>query len=245
MRTMKSPSHKKRFDIKKRFAVVLVHPDHPENIGLVARNMKNTGFEELRIVRPTGLEQKAYKTAVHAADILEKAKIYSKLSQATEDLDLVFASTSKKRKNFPVVPLDEAVKKMFSFPPSTRIGLLFGNERTGLTSEELRSSNFCFTIPQVSRQPSYNLASAVVLTLFHVYSYHPSHRAIIHKNPLSRKDQENCISLILEKLDKRGFIHRTNRLHMTEMIHDLFGRLALTEKDKRLLLALFSKATNE
>lgn len=53
--------------------------------------------------------------------------------------------------------------KMMSFPQTTRIGLLFGNERTGLTSEELRSSNFRFAMPQASKQPSYNLAYAVLL----------------------------------------------------------------------------------
>jgi tRNA/rRNA methyltransferase len=45
----------------------------------------------------------------------------------------------------------------------------------------------------------------------------------------------------LDKLEKRRFIHRTNKRHMTEMIYDLFGRFALTEKDRKLLLALFSK----
>jgi tRNA/rRNA methyltransferase len=44
-----------------KFAVILVGPKNPENIGLVARNMKNTGFEELRLVGVTGVDQKLPK----------------------------------------------------------------------------------------------------------------------------------------------------------------------------------------
>ncbi len=200
----------------------------------------------LRLVGVKGIDEKSRKTAVHAQDILDKARLYPDLSAAVADLELVFAATSKKRKNFPSIPLQEAVGKMFLHPPSIKIGLLFGNERTGLTSDELRSSNFRFTIPQAGKQPSYNIASAVLLTLFHIYTYQNFKRAEIESDkPLSRKEQEECIRLILDKLEKRNFIHETNRRHMSDMVYDLFGRLALTEKDRNLVLALFSKAVDK
>jgi len=229
-----------------KFTVVLVRPKNPENIGLVARNMKNTGFEKLRLVGVTSLDQKSYVTAVHARDILERVRFYPDVSEATADLDLIFAATSKKRKNFPSVSLKDAVKEMFQFPAPTKIGLLFGSERTGLTSEELRPSNFRFIIPQATRQPSYNLASAVLLTLFHIFAY-DNFKGVetLREKPLSREEQEECIRLILCKLEQSNFIHSTNKRHMTEMIYDLFGRFALTSKDRKLLLALFSKTVSQ
>jgi tRNA/rRNA methyltransferase len=42
-------------------------------------------------------------------------------------------------------------------------------------------------------------------------------------------------------LETKGFIHEKNRLHITEKIYNLFGRLAMTSEDKDLLLAMFSK----
>ena len=227
--------------IRKRFFVVLVRPEKAENVGLVARSMKNTGFENLRIVKSSLLSEESFLTAVHARDILEKAPLYSNLMEGTADLDLVFAATSKKRKNFSSLSLDEAVEKMLSFPSATRIGLLFGNERTGLTSAELRSSNFRFIIPQASKQPSYNLASAVLLTLFPLFRFGFQGQEPIRNRPLSRKQQEECIQLILNKLEKKRFIHSTNKEHVIEMVYDLLGRLTLTERDKKLLLAIFSK----
>ncbi len=229
-----------------KFAVVLVRPKNPENIGLVARNMKNTGFEELRLVGVKSVAQKSYVTAVHARDILERARFCPDVSEATADLDITFASTSRTRKNFPSVSLKDAVREMFQFPASTKIGLLFGSERTGLTSDELRSSNFRFMIPQATRQPSYNLASAVLLTLFHIFAHdHFKEVEAVREKPLSRKEQEEFIRLILRKLEQKNFIYSTNKRHMTEMIYDLFGRFALTSKDRKLLLALFSKTVSQ
>jgi tRNA/rRNA methyltransferase len=229
---------------RKRFSIILVRPENQENVGLVARAMKNTGFEDLRLVGLNRLEPEAYRTAIHSEDLLDKARFFSSLEEATQSSHLVIASTARFRKTFSILPLPEAIKTIFRYPLSTRIGLLFGNERTGLTSEELGASNFIFFIPQATRQPSYNLASAVLLTLFSVFSRAVGEIVSQAPPPLPRKEQEDSIRLILKKLEKKGFIHETNRLHVTGMVQDLFGRIALTEKDRRFLLALLNKAVD-
>jgi TrmH family RNA methyltransferase len=237
---------RKQPDPRERFVVILVRPESVENIGLAARAMKNTGFRHLRVVGRSKVEIACPRTAVHAKDILKEASFYTDLGSATADLNLVFASTAKPRQNFSVLPLDEAVPKMLSFLPAARIGLLFGNERTGLTSTELAASNFRWTIPQASRQPSYNLAAAVLITLFAVFRQLPAQGVLVGAStrevPLPRSDQEQCIQLIIQKLEKREFIHPTNRRHTTQMLHDLLGRLAMTDQDRKLLLAMFSHA---
>jgi tRNA/rRNA methyltransferase len=216
-------------------------PEHPANVGLVARNMKNTGFKQLRLVGVSGIEDESLKTAVHAREILESAQIYDRLDEAVADFEVIFAATSKKRKNFSHFSLEDAVEKMAQFPDSTRVGLLFGNERTGLTSEELKHSHFRFSIPQATKQPSFNLASAVLITLFHIYAHPQRPDEHVLEKPLPKKKQVECIEIILGKLEEKGFIHKTNKKHTTEMIYDLFGRLSMTEGDRKLLLAIFSK----
>jgi tRNA/rRNA methyltransferase len=119
------------------FHIILVRPENPENIGLVARAMKNTGFSHLRLTGWNTVPLKSFRTAVHAADILREASVFPDLPAATADLQVVFASTAKARKNFSCLSFDEAVSKMLSSGPDVKIGLLFGNERTGLTSPEL------------------------------------------------------------------------------------------------------------
>jgi TrmH family RNA methyltransferase len=244
MSEMKS---KDRFmDLKSRFSVVLVRPEHPENIGLAARNMKNTGFFHLRLVGVSNLGQESYKTAIHSRDILKAAQIYNRLEEATGDFDVVFAATAKRRKNFTLLSFEDAMVKFSQYPESTKVGLLFGNERTGLTSEELKHSNFRFVLPQSTEQPSYNLASAVLLTLYSISISALHKNPILHlERPIPRKEQEECIQIILHRLQEKGFIHKTNKQHVTERIYDVLGRLSMTERDRRLLLALFSKRMNQ
>lgn len=223
------------------FSVILARPENPENIGLTARAMANTGFKDLRLAGLRTLSAKAFKTSVHADEILENAELFPTLEAAVADLNIVFAATARWRTNFPSMPMDAAVKKMLSFPRSTRIGLLFGNERTGLTSEEMRCSNFRFTIPQAARQPSYNLASAVLLTLFPLLTAARPAGPVPFEKPVSRRDQDACLREICAILETREFMHEANRPYVTDRIFDLFGRLAMTEKDRALLLAIFYK----
>ncbi|MBN1224537.1 MAG: RNA methyltransferase [Candidatus Aminicenantes bacterium] len=229
--------------LKSHCAVILVEPENQENIGLVARAMKNTGFSELRFVGLTALGEKSFVTAVHAKNILESGLFFSNLEQALKDCEVVFASTSKKRKEFSSLTLNAAVDTMLRLPRETKIGLVFGNERTGLTSRQLRNSNFRFEIPQATSQPSYNLASAVLVTLFQIYCRESriSPEAYSVDKPMAREDQEDCIRRILLILEEKGFVHKTNKKHVQDRIYDLFGRMTLTEKDRSLLLALFSK----
>ncbi len=203
--------------------------------------MKNTGFRELRLVGMGRPGPAAYRTAIHAQEILDRAVVFTGLSEAVADLQVVFAATAKSRKNFRNLMLRDAVQKMLEFPASAKIGLLFGTERTGLTTEELRHANFLFSIPQAVRQPSYNLSAAVLLTLFLIFFESRPRTSAKAVEPIARREQESLIQLILEKLEKKGFVHRTNKGHVTEMAYDLFGRLVLTERDRNFLLALFSK----
>lgn len=243
---MKRPYEKDGTDRlnRKRFAVILVRPENPENIGLAARAMKNTGFEDLRLVGLRSLEPEASRTAIHCRSILDRARLFPTLEEATEDRHFVLASTARFRKTFSVPPLAEALETVLRFPPESRVGLVFGNERTGLSSKELGAANSVFFIPQASAQPSYNLASAVLLTLFGLFSRSAGEIIAREATPILRKDQEDCIRLILRKLEAKDFIHPGNRDHVTQMVQDLFGRMALTEKDRRFLLALLDRAVD-
>jgi TrmH family RNA methyltransferase len=226
----------------RRFAVVLVRPDSPENIGLAARGMANTGFSDLRIVGSEKLEPPAWRTAIHAESIIEGARFYPSLEEAVSDRELVLGSTARVRHDFPLVSLGEAVGRIAEYPGETRIGLVFGNERTGLTQEELGRTNVRFHIPQAARQPSYNLGVAVTLTLHAIaFSTTPppaNRRGLL----LSHAEQAEAGRRFRDLLDGIGFMHETNRAFITEKVRDIFFRMALTAKDRDVILAMFRKA---
>jgi len=82
------------------FYFILVRPQIGENIGSVARAIKNFDIKHLRIVNPRCCwpNQKALATSVGAKDILKSAKIYDSLEKSIGDLNIIFASSSRIRK---------------------------------------------------------------------------------------------------------------------------------------------------
>lgn len=225
-----------------RFAVILVRPDSSENIGLAARGMTNTGFADLRIVGLDKLEPPAWRTAIHAESIIEGARFFPSLEEAASDLNLVLGSTARVRHDFPLVTLVDCVRRLEEYPASTRVGLVFGNERTGLTQEEIALANIRFRIPQAARQPSYNLGVAVTLTLHEIAFRDPPPPAVRRDLPLTHAEQAEAGRRFRAMLDSLGFMHETNRTFITEKIQDIFFRMALTAKDRDIILAMFRKA---
>ncbi len=225
-----------------RFAVVLVRPDSPENIGLAARGMANTGFGDLRLVGLERLEAPAWRTAIHAESIIEGARFFPSLAEAVSDRELVLGSTARVRHDFPLVPLQDAVTRVGEYPATARVGLVFGNERTGLTQEELGLANVRFHIPQAARQPSYNLGVAVTLTLHALAFRHGPPPASRRHLPLDHHAQAEAGRRFGDLLDGLGFMHDTNRDFIVEKVQDIFFRMALTAKDRDIILAMFRKA---
>jgi tRNA/rRNA methyltransferase len=225
-----------------RFAVVLVRPDSPENIGLAARGMANTGFSDLRIVGLERLEPPAWRTAIHAESVIEGARFFPSLAEAVADLHVVLGSTARVRHEFPLVTLADGVRRLGEFPDETRIGLVFGNERTGLTQEEIGLANIRFHITQAARQPSYNLGVAVTLTL-HAIAFEDAPAQAARKDfPLTHAEQAEAGRRFREMLDSLGFMHDTNRAFITDKVQDIFFRMTLTAKDRDIILAMFRKA---
>ena len=79
--------------------VILVNPQMCENVGMAARAMMNCGVSEMRLVAPreNHLSEKAIAASSGAEKILLDAKVFSSTREAVADLNIVYASTARKR----------------------------------------------------------------------------------------------------------------------------------------------------
>ena len=112
----------------KNIHFILVRPQMGENIGSVARAIKNFDITKLRIVNPKchWPNQKAIATSVGAKDVLKSSKIYNSLEKSISDLDLVFASSSRIRKvNKKIISILDLQQKL---KKKQKIGIVFGPE---------------------------------------------------------------------------------------------------------------------
>ena len=121
--------------------VVLDHPDESRNIGAACRAMANNDINELRLVgkkEDYDIEH-IHVLAIHAGGIFDKAKFYSSIKEATADCTICAGTTrrSGKKRGKLLLPEEFADQISSVSDENTKIALVFGNERTGLTDEQL------------------------------------------------------------------------------------------------------------
>ena len=224
---------------------ILVRPQMGENIGSVARAIKNFNIKYLRIVNPrcNWPSQKALATSVGAKDILKSAKIYNSIEKAIGDLDIIFASTSRIRKiNKKIISILDFKNKV---EKKRKIGILFGPEASGLSNDEISYANYLVKIPTNKKFSSLNLSHSAIIFCFELFQYFSNKKAIYkssYKSSVAKKSEVNkFLSFIINKLDKKGFLQPDHkRKSMIRNINNIFHRLNLSEQEIRILLGIFS-----
>ena len=224
---------------------ILVRPQIGENIGSVARAIKNFNIKYLRIVNPRCIwpNQKALATSVGAKDILKSAKVYETLEKSIGDLDIIFASSSRIRKvNKKIIPVFDLKKKI---KRGKKIGILFGPEASGLSNDEISCANYLVKIPSNNKFSSLNLSHSAIIFCFELFK-HFSLKKIKYKtgykSSLAKKSEVNkFLNFIIQGLDKKGFLQPDHkRRSMIRNINNIFHRLNLSEQEIRILLGIFS-----
>ncbi|MBE9064231.1 TrmH family RNA methyltransferase [cf. Phormidesmis sp. LEGE 11477] len=153
-----------------RFSFVLVEPGEAGNIGAAARAINTMGYTDLRLVRPKAdhLSGIALAMAHGSEHILENARLYENLADALDGIDLACASTTRHRmqKHHYVSVRDLPDLLAAKGDRVASVAIVFGSERSGLSNQDIQSCDLVTTIPQISPQPSLNLAQAVMIYSF-------------------------------------------------------------------------------
>ena len=224
-----------------KLCVVLCRPEDSRNVGASCRAMANNGISCLRIVgrREDYDDEKARVLAIHAADIWERAEFYNSIQEATADCIISAATTrrrGKKRKGKLFLP-----EEFCSFVKESdgKIAVVFGNERTGLTDEEVESCSVGVTIPSDPGFMSLNLSHAVQIICYHFFRAQEPGLKGYTKIDLARLDKTvNCIS---DNLKKIGFFKIAGRLDMENFWREILARSSLTESEAKYIEKTFTK----
>lgn len=151
-----------------RLRVVLVASRNPLNIGAAARAMSNFGLRHLRVVNPYAPSFREARSAVGAADLLERAEQYDKLASAVADCSLVVGTTAVRNRILqqPLYLLERGARLIRKRLASGKVALLFGSERVGLSNEDLSHCHWLMRIPTQEDHISMNLGQAVAVCLY-------------------------------------------------------------------------------
>ena len=224
-------------------SIVLVRPKFPENVGSVARAMKNMGLRRLFLVDGVSpLHANAYRLASGAEDILERAEEYPTLREAVSEMGWVVGTTSRAGKERrPLLTPKALVKRLIPVSENNLIGLVFGSEKEGLTNEELSCCRLYVKIPCSESFPSLNLAQAVMVVC---YEFFQRSLGMVQEPaiPVASFDQVEKMLQHMEKtLRAIGFFEEKNPQRMMRTLRGLFGRCGLEEREVRILQGIWSK----
>ena len=148
--------------------IVLINTSHPGNIGASARAMKVMGLQHLHLVNPKTFPcHEATAMASGADDLLQRAIVHESLESALEGCTLVLG-TSARLRSLPMPQLDlrSAAQSVLTEHHDQDIAILFGQERAGLTNDEIQR---CHQLVHVHTNPEFgslNLAQAVQLMAY-------------------------------------------------------------------------------
>jgi len=223
-------------------SILLVRPKFHENIGSVARAMKNMGLSRLVVVNGCSpLHPNAYKLASGAEDILERAEEFSTLREAVSEMGCVVGTTSRGGKERrPFLTPGTLAKRLIPLSLKNSIGLVFGSEKEGLTNEELSLCNLYVRIPSMESFASLNLAQAVMVLCYELFQASSE----IPKQPIQLAQAEQ-LERMLEHMEKTliqiGFLDSNHPKRIIRVLRKLFGRSQMDEREVQILQGIWSQ----
>jgi tRNA/rRNA methyltransferase len=261
-------SHAVERDPFSRFAVAVVEPEYPMNLGYTARTMANFGLNQLYVISPSKKllrHPEAMKFASHGHDIVENAKFTQSLDVLRNHFKLLVGTTAirgKRKSNITrkTLALEESIPKILdSYARSTTrheldsskkqekgLCFVFGRDTTGLTNDELRKCDYNVTIITGTRYNTLNISHAAAI-IFYAFREYLRHHRIFHKvetlgeRKPTRKEKDRVVTLFQELALVSGF-QRFKEEKLAETLYRVLNRGDPSLRELYLLMGLASKA---
>lgn len=226
----------------KNVSVILIRPEHPGNVGAVARVMANFGFSRLVLVDPAcdPHDEEARRRAKHAQGVLKESLVVNTLDNV--GCDWLVATSGKLGSDYniprlPVVPWQLAGR--IAGVKGRSVGIVFGPESSGLSNDELEACDAFVSIPANPKYPILNLSHSVTVVLYELFI--ASQGRPVFFTPLSLKDKEVLQDLIDQTLAVLPFESEEKRRTQRLLWHRLIGKSFLTRREAFGLMGFFKK----
>jgi tRNA/rRNA methyltransferase len=219
--------------------IVLVRPQGMMNIGSVARAMKNVGITELALVNPAASPSHpdARVMAVRSHDILERAVVFSRLTDAIADCPWVIGTTRRRGKGREgIIDPRQMASEIRDIAQQNKVAVVFGPEDRGLTNRDLDLCQRLVTIPSHEEYGSLNLAQAVMIICYEIYLASHHQEADSRTRRLATSDElEGMYYHMEEALLRIGFLDQNNPKRIMAVLRRIFSRARLNPREVKIL----------
>lgn len=226
---------------KNNIVFILVRPNFLGNIGSTARVMKNFGFSQLRLVNPPRnyLDAEARKMAVDAFDVLKGARVENSLSNALRDVNLAFSTSACQHRTEEPESLGLLVEKIHQqdLTNENKLAFVFGDERDGLTKEEIARCHELILVPTEPTFASLNLAQALGIVAYELSRHAGLLSCKSNGSELlpCGEEEDELMQLTSELMDKANFSRRYNRDLVALQLRNALQKMRLNKREFDLL----------
>ena len=220
-----------------RLTIVLVRPQSPGNIGSVARAMRNMGLHRLALVAPERFPHlEARMMACGAEELLSKAQVHDTLATAIASCHWLVGTSARRRRyrHAPLTPMALA-EKLPVLCRDYHVGILFGPEDAGLTSDELNLCHDWVVIPTVSDATSLNISQAVMVLCYEIMQRRASPTPCDLPALASVSETEAMYGHLRQAFNLHGFPNELAVERVLLGLRRIFERTKLERRDVRLL----------
>ena len=189
----------------------------------------------------------ALKESITKADsILKKAKVFDNLEDAIKDLNIVYATSNRKRElNTEVVSLKKGIKIIYK-SKNNNVGILFGPERSGLSNQQISLCDKIIEIPLNKNFKSLNLAQSVLLVAYEIFNLSINKKILQKKQIAKKKELLIFFRVLIDFLENKNFFKvKEKKKIMVQNIKTIFNKAELSEKELKILLGIIKNLVNK
>ncbi len=227
-----------------RLRFVLVETSRPGNIGSAARAMKTMGFADLVLVNPRDpsalQDEEAIALASGATDVLAGAKIVGSLDEALAGCNFSVALSARPREFSPPLFEPRALAQQLAADPGLRAALVFGNERFGLSNDQVGKCSALVSVPANPDYSSLNLSQAVQVLAYECRvaacdGVQPQPVVGFRGEPAGAEQIEGMFRHLEQALVEIEFLDPANPKKLMPRLRRLFARAGLEVEEVNIL----------
>ena len=226
--------------------IVLARTSHPGNIGAAARAMKTMGLSQLVLVQPYLFpNSQADAMAASAGDLLAQAHVCSTLDEALMGTTLALGVSARRRDIVTeVLTPPESAVRLLTEAQAGPVALVFGNETSGLSNEELSQCQGLVTIAANPDYSSLNLAAAVQVLSYEIRQNWLQHASWPQPDVDAARldDIERFYAHLETTLADLEFLNKGSPGKLMLKLRWLFARTRLAQEEVNILRGILTAA---
>jgi len=227
----------------KNIRIVLCGTAHPGNIGSAARAMRTMGITDLALVNPQRYpDPQTQWFAAGAIDVLESARVCTSLNEALAGTAFAVACSARRRDiAVPMVDARTAAAEAIAVAQTQPVALVFGNETSGLSNDEVGACGLLASIPVAEDFSSLNVAAAVQVLCYEMRM--ACGAALTADRPLELANHEmveEFYAHLEQTMIETGFLNPAHPRKLMYRLRRLFARSRLQVEEINILRGVLS-----